>query len=263
MIPKVIHYCWFGNGKKSELVLKCIESWKKYCPNYKIIEWNETNYDVTKNKYMREAYEEKRWGFVSDYARLDIVAENGGIYLDTDVELISNLDDFLDCLSYFGFERAADNYYINTGSGFGSIANNPFLFGLRDSYNSISFRNEEGILQLTPCPIVNANYFSEYGFKMDNTYQNINGNVIYPSEYFSPISWSNMRGKYTEKTVSIHHYDTSWLSEEEKKKRRRATIKHNIIHFPNSVMKTLLGKKRYEELKLKLKGDTVCRSYKR
>ena len=253
MIPKVIHYCWFGNGEKSESVLKCIESWRKFCPDYEIKEWNETNYDVTKNKYMREAYEEKRWGFVSDYARLDIVLENGGIYLDTDVELIAGLNEFLDCQSYFGFERAADNYYINTGSGFGSLANNPFLLGLRDSYNNFSFRNEEGILQLTPCPIVNANFFSDYGFRMDNTYQVINGNVVYPSEYFSPFSWTNMRGKLSKNTVSIHHYDTSWLSDEEKKKRRKATIKHNIVHLPNRIVKVIMGTNRYEHLKNNLK----------
>ena len=96
MIPKIIHYCWFGKAKKSELEIKCIESWKKFCPNYKIIEWNEENYDVSKNTYMYQAYQKSRWGFVSDYTRLDVIYNYGGIYLDTDVELIKPIDDLLE-----------------------------------------------------------------------------------------------------------------------------------------------------------------------
>ena len=93
MIPKKIHYCWFGGNPMPEKDKKCIESWKRYCPDYEIIRWDESNYDVSKNRYMKEAYEEKKWGFVPDYARLDIIYNEGGIYLDTDVELVKNLDD--------------------------------------------------------------------------------------------------------------------------------------------------------------------------
>lgn len=253
MIPKVIHYCWFGNGEKSELVHKCIESWKKYCPDYEIKEWNESNYDVTKNRYMREAYEEKRWGFVPDYARVDIVYQNGGIYLDTDVELIKSLDSILDNDSYFGFEKSGNDVAVNLGSGFGSIPNNHFLKEIRDYYDDMCFRNEDGSLNLTPSPLINSEVFLKHGYRMNNKYQNISGNVVYPSDFFAPLSWTNMKGKITENTISIHRYNTSWLSDDEKRRRKIATIKHNITHFPNKVVKSLLGNDRYEKIKEKMK----------
>lgn len=103
-IPKIIHYCWIGKSEKPESVEYCIESWKKYCPDYKIIEWNENNYDFIKNEYMKEAYDSKKWGFVPDYARLDIIYNYGGIYLDTDVEIIKSFDALLNQEAFIGFE---------------------------------------------------------------------------------------------------------------------------------------------------------------
>lgn len=104
-IPKKIHYCWFGRNPLTESAKKCIESWKKYCPEYEIIEWNENNFDLTENRYAREAYEQKKWAFVSDYARLKIVYEQGGIYMDVDVELIKPLDELTELDGYMGFEK--------------------------------------------------------------------------------------------------------------------------------------------------------------
>ena len=119
MIPKIIHYCWFGGNDKSELVERCISSWKKYCPDYKIIEWNENNYNVNKNKYTKYAYERQKWAFVSDYARIDIINTYGGFYLDTDVELMKSLDDLINNEIYFGIEKNTNK--ISTGLGFGSV----------------------------------------------------------------------------------------------------------------------------------------------
>ena len=124
MIPKIIHYCWFGGNEIPENDKKCIESWKKYCPDYKIIRWDESNYDYKKNSYMREAYEAKKWGFVPDYARLDIIYNYGGIYLDTDVELLKSLDEILDCEGFFGFE--SENL-VNLGLGFGAVKGNEII----------------------------------------------------------------------------------------------------------------------------------------
>ena len=121
MIPKIIHYCWFGNGPIPEKDKKCINSWKKYCSDYKIIQWNEKNYDITKNKYMNQAYQQKKWGFVPDYARLDIIYTYGGIYLDTDVEIIKSFDSLLSNRGFAGFERPD---YVNLGLGFGAEAEN-------------------------------------------------------------------------------------------------------------------------------------------
>ena len=100
-IPKKIHYCWVGGTAKPKSVQYCIDSWKKYCPDYEIIEWNEDNYDFSKNRYMKEAYDNKKWGFVPDYARLDIIYQHGGIYMDTDVEMVANLDDLLEYEGFF------------------------------------------------------------------------------------------------------------------------------------------------------------------
>lgn len=124
MIPKTIHYCWFGRGKKTDLILKCIESWKKYCPDYKIIEWNEDNFNVDFCDYSHDAYQERKWAFVSDIARLKILHDNGGIYLDTDVELHCSLDNLLHYEAWFAQD---DIRYINTGLGFGSIKGNELI----------------------------------------------------------------------------------------------------------------------------------------
>ena len=118
MIPKIIHYCWFGGTEIPEADQKCMASWRKYCPDYTIMRWDESNYDYTKNQYMREAYEAKKWGFVPDFARLDIVYTYGGIYLDTDVEIIRNIDDLLVNSAYMGFESGGAA--VNPGLGFGA-----------------------------------------------------------------------------------------------------------------------------------------------
>ena len=127
-IPKKIHYCWFGRNPLPESAKKCIESWKKYCPAYEIIEWNEDNFDLTENRYAREAYEQKKWAFVSDYARLKIVYEQGGIYMDVDVELIKPLDELTELDGYMGFEKEIDGQmWIATGLGFGARAGHPIV----------------------------------------------------------------------------------------------------------------------------------------
>jgi len=148
-IPKVIHYCWFGGNEKSKLIKKCIDSWKKYCPDYEIKEWNESNFDIEINNYVKEAYEAKKWAFVSDYARLWIVYNYGGIYLDTDVELIKSLDNLLNYKAYFGSE---DGKLINTGLGFGAIKDNEFVKKIKDDYEYIHFIKDDGTYDITPCP---------------------------------------------------------------------------------------------------------------
>ncbi len=133
MIPKVIHYCWFGGGEKSRLMKKCIKSWKKYCPDYEIIEWNEDNFDVNGIEFTKGAYNAKKWAFVTDYARLDIIYKHGGIYLDTDVELLKPLDELLKYKGFFGFEEMG---MVNTGVGFGAEKGNLLVKQMRDDYNN-------------------------------------------------------------------------------------------------------------------------------
>ena len=139
MIPKTIHYCWFGRNPKPALAQKCIQSWKKHCPDYTIMEWNEDNYDISSAPlYVRQAYEARKWAFVTDYVRLHVVHDHGGIYMDTDVELKKNPDALLEYSAYFGFE---DGQYVNTGLGFGAIPGHPFLKEIMADYEGIPFIN--------------------------------------------------------------------------------------------------------------------------
>ena len=136
MIPKVIHYCWFGGNTKNEMVLKCMESWKKYCPDYKVVEWNEDNFDVNMCRFTKEAYESKKWAFVSDVARLHILYNYGGVYLDTDIELKENIDEWLQYDGWFAFQY--DNT-IATGLGCASIKKNKIVKLLLDDYKNRRF----------------------------------------------------------------------------------------------------------------------------
>jgi len=149
MIPKTIHYCWFGGSPKPEIIEKCIASWRKFCPDYEIIEWNESNYDVNKCDFIREAYDEKAWAFVSDYARIDLIAQHGGIYMDTDVELFGSLDNFLSFDGFFFWETARN---IATGLGYGAIKGFNPLYAMLSYYNSTHFDRNK----LSPCPAINT-----------------------------------------------------------------------------------------------------------
>lgn len=210
LIPKVIHYCWFGNKPIPDGLLKCMESWKRFCPDYEIVRWDESNYDVHKNKYMSQAYESRRWGFVPDYARLDIVGTYGGIYLDTDVELIKSLDDLLADNSFLGFL----NYdRVALGLGFGSVAGNEFILKLRDDYNDKRMIKENGIIDMRPCTEHQVDVLKKYGFVMNNKQQRINGNVLYPMEVFNPTGVIGVADSYTCNTHSIHRGTLSWESE--------------------------------------------------
>lgn len=214
MIPKVIHYCWFGRNPKPELMQRCIASWKKHCSDYEIIEWNEDNFNLSQNDYAWEAYEEKKWAFVTDYARLWIVYNHGGIYLDTDVEIIKSLDDLLDAPAFFGSEDGAS---ISTGLGFGAEKHNPVVGAMLTDYNSIHFRQPDGYLDKLPCPIRNTNAIAVYlPEKIDLTsIVQIKDAVIYPPEYFCPLSSDGVTMKKTKNTHSIHWFSATWLSADE------------------------------------------------
>jgi len=215
-IPKKIHYCWFGGNPIPAHLQKYIESWSKFCPNYEIIKWEESNYDVNKNMYMKQAYEAKKWGFVSDYSRIDVIYNYGGIYLDTDVELIKPFDDLLYDEMFCGFD--SNSRYIAFGLGFGAVMGHPILKSMMELYEKLSFLNEDGSLNLTPCPYYQSEILSQYGFKLNNKYQNINGVATYPSEVFCPTNFFKCVEYFTENTYSIHHYEASWITDIEQKR---------------------------------------------
>lgn len=213
-IPKIIHYCWVGGKPKPQPVLYCIESWKRCCPDYEIKEWNESNYDFTKNKYMRQAYEAKKWGFVPDYARLDIIYEHGGIYLDTDVELLRSFDELLDQDGFMGFENTGDGeYYVNCGHGFGAAAHHEIIRKARDLYETLSFLNQDGTPNLLASPHFTTKSLLEFGLVQENLDQQLPGMMIYASDVLCPKNFRTGKIHKTSRTVSIHHFTASWVDE--------------------------------------------------
>ena len=218
MIPKIIHYCWVGNCPKPKSVLYCIESWRKFCPDYKIIEWNESNYDFSKNEYMRQAYEAKKWGFVPDYARLDIVYQYGGIYLDTDVELIKNLDELLSYKAFMGFEDTGDGeFFVNCGHGFGAEPGHRIIKAARDLYDDMNFRNKDGSCNLLPSPNYTTRILKEFGMIQENKDQMLEDMMIFASDVFCPKNFRTGKIHRTNRTVSIHHFTASWMDEKIRK----------------------------------------------
>lgn len=208
MIPKKIHYCWIGGNPLTPLAKKCIASWKTFCPDYEIICWNESNYDFTKHPYMKQALEAKKWGFVPDYARLDIIYQYGGIYLDTDVEIIRSWDELLNEEAFCGHESDST---IALGLGFGSVAGNPMILEMRNEYDKISFVKADGTFNLTPSPYYQTHFFLQRNIILNNSIQKIQGMVIYPKEYFCPVDPQTRKIKLTTQTFSIHHYASSWF----------------------------------------------------
>lgn len=218
MIPKIIHYCWVGNAPKPQSVLYCIESWKKFCPDYEIREWNESNYDFSKNEYMRQAYEAKKWGFVPDYARLDIIYEHGGIYLDTDVEMTKSFDELLMNNAFMGFENTGDGeFFVNCGHGFGAEARNDIIKAARDLYEDVSFLNDDGTYNMLPSPHYTTQSLKEFGLVQENKDQKLRSMMIYASDVLCPKNFRTGKLRVTERTVSIHHFTASWLDEKIRK----------------------------------------------
>lgn len=213
-IPKIIHYCWVGGNPKPQSVLYCIESWKRCCPDYEIREWNETNYDFTKNEYMRQAYEAKKWGFVPDYARLDIVYEHGGIYLDTDVEMVRSFDHLLENECFFGFEDTGDgDYYVNCGHGFGAKPHHEAVKTARDLYEHLAFANADGSLNLLASPYYTTQSLRQLGLVQENRDQELPAVQVYASDVLCPKNFRTGKLHQTARTVSIHHFTASWVDE--------------------------------------------------
>lgn len=206
-IPKVIHYCWFGGNPKPDLMLKCLDSWKTHCPDYEIIEWNESNYDVEANPYTARAFSDKKWAFLSDFVRLDVVYQYGGIYLDTDVEVVRALDDLLEQSFFLGYE---DEDYINTGIGFGAVKGHPVVQLMMNKYHQL---NDDYVT----CPVLNTEALYEvYGeaifLENQEHVRQLGDGRLYAPEYFCPKDFKTKQLRLTQRTYTIHHYDGSWLS---------------------------------------------------
>lgn len=208
MIPKVIHYCWFGGNPLPESTKRYIESWKKFCPDYEIKEWNESNFDIHCNAFISEAYKAKRWAFVSDVARMFILVHHGGIYFDTDVELIKPIDSLLQYEAFTAFES---KYQIGMGI-LGCIKGQPMFAALLKEYDKAHFKQPDDSFDTSVIGRRFKNICLQYGFVPDNTRQIVNGLTILPKDYFYPSDPITKEFSITENTVAIHYYDASWIS---------------------------------------------------
>ena len=220
MIPKKIHYCWFGGKPLNKLGKKCLESWKKYFPDYEIIEWNESNFDITCCQYVREAYDAKKWAFVSDYARFKILYEQGGVYFDTDVEVIKSFDDILNKGNFMGCENevfAVKNglsLAVAPGLGLAVAPGLGLIKEILEDYEKASFLNADGSLDLTTIVTRTTNILKRHGLQDINRIQTVAEVNIYPREYFCPIDMTTGKIEITPNTYSIHRYAGSWESKE-------------------------------------------------
>ena len=223
-IPKVIHYCWFGGKPLPNEYKKYIESWKKFCPNWKIVEWNESNFDFSQCDYAKEAYNAKKWAFVSDYARFKILYEYGGVYLDTDVELLKPLDEIIEKGPFMGIEKFKGISLVAPGLGLGVNAGLGLYKEILDLYDTTHFIKTDGSYNLYTVVQYVTDILCKHGFVKEDKKQEILGVTIYPSEYFDPMDCETSKISITKNTVSIHHYACSWMDEKVQRKKKLQKI---------------------------------------
>ena len=208
MIPKIIHYCWFGRNDKPKEVKKCLKSWEKYLKDYEIIEWNEDNFDISNNDYSKEAYEAKKYAFVSDYVRAYVLEKYGGFYLDTDVEVFKSFDELLEKKCIFGFESGN---YIATSF----MAAEPHHFILKKflaKYKDSSFYLKDGSLNILTNVKILTELLEKYGLKSNNKYQILTNDIeVFPNEYFSPYDYINCINNNSANSFCVHYFYVSWM----------------------------------------------------
>lgn len=229
-IPKVIHYCWFGGNPLPSLAEKCIESWKKYLPDYEIKRWDESNFDVNMISYTRQAYECKRYAFVSDYARFWILYHHGGLYFDTDVEVIRPMDHIIEAGAFMGCENAAHKGAVSADLGVApglGLGVNPGLGlykELLDMYSHLQFIRPDGSQDKTTIVKYTTDLLCKKGLKNTSAIQTVDGVNIYPVDYFCPMDYKSGVLNITDRTVSIHHYTASWRTKSDDMKSLIAKI---------------------------------------
>lgn len=214
LIPKIIHYMWLGGKPVPDNLRYCLNSWEKFCPDYEIIRWDETNYDVRKHPYMKQAYENKMYGFVPDYARLDILCQYGGIYMDTDVEVIKSLDDLLYQQAFCGVEKWQ---VINFGGCSGAVRGHKAVETLLNAREEIAFEEADGSLNKNTCGFYDTRVMLLHGYQMDGTNQSVLDMNIYTCDYFHPYDYISRQTDITGDTHTIHHFNGGWLDERMKK----------------------------------------------
>lgn len=246
MIPKIIHFVWVGGNPLTPLAEECIESWKKYCPDFEIKRWDESNFDINSNRYCREAYEAKKWAFVSDYIRVKVLHEYGGVYMDTDVELIKPIDKFLDNPAFIGFEteETLATAVIGTEKG------NPWLQAIIDFYENenksfyLSKKRMDFTTNVQSITAITEKMYPEH--KLNGNYLELPNVTIYPKDYFSPIDYNTKVLTKTKNTHGIHKFCASWVEKPTAFGKFKTGLK--------KLTRKIIGNRNYEKLKKKIKG---------
>jgi mannosyltransferase OCH1-like enzyme len=222
MTNKTIHYCWFGGSELPDDGVRCVESWRRYFPDFQVKEWNDGNYDVNKNDFIKQAYQNKKYAFVSDFARMEVIFDYGGIYFDTDVEIVRRLDE-----AYLnnGFMVFGRNYRgdlgVNSGLGFGADKGNPLIGEILKGYENKQFLKSDGSLLLEPCIILENKILIKNGLKLSDESQQVCGISVLPTQFCA-----DYRKKLTSQTYAIHYGNGSWVSEED---RERLMLKRRLL----------------------------------
>ena len=248
MIPKKIHYCWFGGKSLPKSAKKCIASWKRYLPDYEIIRWDESNFDVNSIRYTSEAYQKKKYAFVSDFARFKILYDEGGLYFDTDVEVIRNMDDIIAAGPFMGCEHkfypgsSAEELGVNPGLGIGAEPGHPFYREMIEMYSREHFILPKGEQSKDNVVTYTSGKLAKRGLVNTSNVQEVVGIHIYPVDYFCPISTDDGKLRITANTRSIHHYDQSWQSPV-RKYGRKILLKLGGVRIKNMLKPILIGDK--------------------
>lgn len=244
-IPHILHYCWFGQNPKPKLVTQCILSWKKFLPDWEIKEWNEENYDVNRSEYAAQAYRRKSYAFVADVARFDVLYRYGGVYVDTDVELIRPIPK--EVLEHRAFTGMESNGWVAPGLIFGAVPNHPFVHEMVSFYETHSFKGTHDLKETVVTYTTNA--LIKYGYQINGGYQKIHDVAIYPACVFCGYDLSLLETAITPDTISVHHYAASWIP-------RTRKIESCLLRF----LKKLIGRERYRSLQM-LKRRLINRKH--
>lgn len=226
MIPKIIHYCWFGRGEKPELAKKCIASWRKSCPDFEIREWNEGNCDYLSIPFMAEAYAAKKYAFVSDVMRLIVLEQYGGVYFDTDVEVLRDISPLLDDEGFIGFEN---DQFVNSGQVMAAKAHHPVIQAMTEEYKKLHFTNADGTATPVGCPRLNTDVMERFGLIRNGREQVVAGIHVYSADYFNPVDSTTGKLTKTENTYSIHWYSMSWLPKRVQMKAKLGRILRRVL----------------------------------